>query len=36
VQSGLALDGGTNQSGSNPQMWTPNGTPDQQWQLRLK
>jgi hypothetical protein len=31
VQSGLALDGGANSSGTHPQMWTSNGTVDQQW-----
>jgi hypothetical protein len=36
VQSGLALDGGANQVGSNPQMWSVNGTIDQQWQLELQ
>ena len=31
TQSGLALDGGANNSGTNPQMWTANSTADQQW-----
>ena len=34
VQSGLALDGGANQSGTNPQLWSANGTVDQQWVIQ--
>jgi Ricin-type beta-trefoil lectin domain-like len=34
VQSGLALDGGTNSSGTHPQMWVANATPDQQWVIQ--
>ncbi|MDR3749918.1 MAG: Vps62-related protein [Terracidiphilus sp.] len=34
VQSGLALDGGANTSGTLVQMWTSNGTVDQQWLLK--
>ena len=33
VQSGLALDGGANQQGTLVQMWTPNPTPDQTWNI---
>ena len=34
VQSGLALDGGANTRGTLVQMWTSNGTSDQQWLLQ--
>ena len=34
VQTGLALDGGANQSGTNPQLWSANGTVDQQWKFQ--
>jgi hypothetical protein len=34
VQSGLALDGGVNQQQTLVQLWTPNGTPDQIWNIQ--